>query len=222
MFYKSFNGRDWVQSMFIISSFNLATLQQFIKKHQNRRYYHFKACGVLFNCIPYFMCNPPFSCKINNMPIIYYVLYSALSPVVAIPVITYTIKWNDRMRNFCQTVNKCIILFFRNGRRCRWTRHNVGQVSQSQGYQQRKKTPGGGEFPAQQIRRLLYYMARWCRIRGNSYITCTWCIIPNVNDDYFIPDSVKIGNMFILFIHFFKIYFRIELYFTKKDFIMIS
>ena len=31
MFYKSF----------IISSFNLATLQQFFKKRQNRRYYHF-------------------------------------------------------------------------------------------------------------------------------------------------------------------------------------
>ena len=29
--------------MFIISSFNLATLQQFFKKRQNRRYYHFKA-----------------------------------------------------------------------------------------------------------------------------------------------------------------------------------
>ena len=27
---------------FIISSFNLATLQQFFKKNQNRRYYHFK------------------------------------------------------------------------------------------------------------------------------------------------------------------------------------
>ena len=27
---------------FIISSFNLATLQLFFKKHQNRRYYHFK------------------------------------------------------------------------------------------------------------------------------------------------------------------------------------
>ena len=27
---------------FIISSFNLATLQQFFKKRQNRRYYHFK------------------------------------------------------------------------------------------------------------------------------------------------------------------------------------
>ena len=27
---------------FLISSFNLATLQQFFKKHQNRRYYHFK------------------------------------------------------------------------------------------------------------------------------------------------------------------------------------
>ena len=29
---------------FIISSFNLATLQQFFKKRQNRRYYHFKTC----------------------------------------------------------------------------------------------------------------------------------------------------------------------------------
>ena len=29
---------------FIISSFNLATLQQFLKKRQNRRYYHFKHC----------------------------------------------------------------------------------------------------------------------------------------------------------------------------------
>ena len=31
---------------YIILSFNLATLQQFFKKRQNRRYYHFKAFKV--------------------------------------------------------------------------------------------------------------------------------------------------------------------------------
>ena len=41
---------------FIISSFNLATLQQFFKKRQNRRYYHFKSFGRkldrLFHLVP--------------------------------------------------------------------------------------------------------------------------------------------------------------------------
>ena len=49
MFYKSSNRRNRVQSKFYYNiSFNLATLQQFFKKRQNRRYDHF---NVIKNCI---------------------------------------------------------------------------------------------------------------------------------------------------------------------------
>ena len=60
MFYKSFNRRNRVQSMFyyIIFQLQLATLQQFLKKtRQNRRYYHFKKNkkGLKFNIYVYFL-----------------------------------------------------------------------------------------------------------------------------------------------------------------------
>ena len=70
MFYKSLIDAIGFNRCFIISSFNLATLQQFFKKRQNRRYYHFNhVCAVIENCLTLIFWTVPCKLKMRFGPL---------------------------------------------------------------------------------------------------------------------------------------------------------